>query len=72
MQNSLPEGCLDPRKLEGLRKPRGLTNPQKTAHSVKGPSQETKDVKQAELETPDPKHLAKPQGFHEHSFPVCI
>lgn len=38
----------------------------------KGPSQETEKVKLAELETPRSNDLAKPQGFHTHSFPAGI
>lgn len=44
----------------------------KRSQLCKGPSQETENVKLAELEAPRSNDLAKPQGFHAHSFPAGI
>lgn len=46
--------------------------PQKAQPTMEGPWQETEKVKLAELETLHSNDLAKPQGFHTHSFPAGI
>lgn len=53
----------NPEALHTLRKPSPLW---------KRPSQGIENIIWAELETPGPKQLAQPQGFHAHSFPAGI
>ena len=57
---------------EGWRNPEVLYTFGKHSPLCKGPSQETKNVKLTALQTPHSKDVAKPQGFHAHSFPAGI
>ena len=57
---------------ESWGNPEVLCTLRKHSPLCKGPSQETEKVKLAELETLHSNDLAKPQGFHTHSFPAGI